>query len=207
MAVRERNWKYVDESVNESHVMQSARTHARELGREPVSPAVAAAITTWSAAVNANAMIEIGTGTGVTGLALMTWSPDNHLTTIDLEPEAQAIARNSFSEAGIAPTRYRFINGRASEVLPRMNEGSYDLVLVNAELDSVIEYVEHGLRLVKPGGLVLITGGLTNVADPTTRDAASVALRALVSELDVSNAVVSSVSPAGEGLLSVVKLA
>ena len=59
-----------------------------------------------------------------------------------LDPAAAAAA-------GIAPARARFITGRGSSVLPRMNEASYDIVLIDADPEGVIEYVEHGLRLVR----------------------------------------------------------
>ena len=95
------------------------------------------------------------------------------LTSIDTENEYQQHAREHFADAGIAPARVRLITGRASEVLPRMNESSYDVVFIDADAPSVIEYVEHGLRLAKPGGTVLVARALWKgrVADPARRDA------------------------------------
>ncbi len=53
-----------------------------------------------------------------------------------------------------------------------MNEASYDIVLVDADPEGVIEYVEHGLRLVRAGGTVLVPRVLGGgaVADPVRRD-------------------------------------
>ena len=42
----------------------------------------------------------------------------------------------------VPPARARFITGRAADVLPRMNEASYDIVLVDADEEGVIDYVE-----------------------------------------------------------------
>lgn len=207
MSERDRNWKYVDDSVHLSEFEIRARNNSIELGVTPLSPAAAAQLRVLAAASKAHSMIEIGTGAGVSGLSLLSASHDSHLTTIDEEAEHHAAARIAFAEAGIASSRYRFINGRAIEVLPRMNEGAYDLIFIDADPESVLEYVEHGLRLAKPGGLVVVSGGLSGVSDPTARDEASSALRALVAELAASSAVVSALSPAGEGLLQVVKLA
>lgn len=207
MSDHDRNWKFVDERVDESTAASSARTSSIELGLEPVSPSVAAQLTVLAAASGAKAIIELGTGAGVSGLALLAANPDSHLTTIDIEPEHQASARNAYAEAGIAPTRVRFINGRASDVLPRMNESAYDLVFVDADPESALEYVEHGLRLATPGGLVLVNQALHGAANAADRSDAASAMRALITELASSTAVVSAVSPAGAGLLQIVKLA
>lgn len=207
MSDHDRNWIFVDERVDESTAAASARAHANELGLSPASPAVAAQLTVLAAASKAKSIIEIGTGTGVSGLALLAASPESHLTTIDIEPEHQAAARNSFADAGVASTRVRFINGRAAEVLPRMNESAYDLVFVDADPESALEYVEHGLRLVTPGGLVLVHQALRGAANAADRSDAASAMRALITELASSTAVVSAVSPAGAGLLQIVKLA
>ena len=206
MSERDRNWKYVDDSQVESEPLQRARTHSLELGIEAVSPAVAAQLAVLAAASKAKNIIELGTGAGVSGLALLSASTDSHLTTIDLEPEHQAAARASFAEAGIANSRLRFINGRAGDVLPRMNEGAYELVFVDADAHGVLEYVEHGLRLAATGGVVAVARAMHGVADPTVRDEAATSLRALITELSASSAVVSALSPAGDGLLQIVKL-
>ncbi len=207
MSDHDRNWKFVDERAAESAAAISARSSAAELGIEAVSPAVAAELSVLVAASRAKALIEIGTGTGVSGLALLAAQPESHLTTIDIEPEHQAAARNAFAEAGIAATRVRFINGRAADVLPRMNEGAYDLVFIDADPESALEYVEHGLRLAAPGGLVLVGRALQGAANPADRSEAASAMRALIAETAESTAVVSAVSPAGSGLLQLVKLA
>jgi predicted O-methyltransferase YrrM len=90
-----------------------------------------------------------------------------------------------------------------------MNEASYDIVFVDADPENVIEYVEHGLRLVRTGGIVLVprvlAGGRT--ADPVQRDAVTSAYRSLVQETQESRAVLSALSSVGEGLLQLVSVA
>jgi predicted O-methyltransferase YrrM len=129
------------------------------------------------------------------------------LTSIDTEIVHQQQAKAAFTEAGITANRIRLITGSALDVLPRMNENSYDLVLVDGDPGSVIEYVEHGLRLVRPGGTVLVPHALWRgkVADPTQRDETTGLFRSLVQEISASDAVVSALSPAGDGLLQITK--
>jgi len=139
----------------------------------------------------------------VSGLWLLHGSPRATITTIDSEPEHLGAARSAFSDARVPAARARFITGRASDVLPRMNEASYDIVFIDADPEGVIEYVEHGLRLVRAGGTVLIPRVLAHgaVADPVRRDAVTTAYRSLIQEVQSSPAVIGALSTTGEGLL------
>ncbi len=195
--------RYVDQITAEPDEIDRARSRAVEFGADPVSPAVGAQIAVIAAATAALNIVEIGTGAGISGLWLLHGSPHATLTTIDSEPEYLAAARTAFAEANIAPARARFITGRAFDVLPRMNEASYDIVLVDADAESVIDYVDYGLRLVRPGGTVLVPRVLAGgaVADPVRRDPITSAYRSLIEETQASPAVRGALSIVGEGLL------
>ncbi|MDE0545705.1 O-methyltransferase [Microbacterium sp. C7(2022)] len=209
MGEQSANHRFANEVTIEPDHIGRARAHALEIGAAPISAAVGAQCAVIAAASRALHIVEIGTGAGVSGLWLMRGAPKATLTTIDKEPEHLGVARQSFSEAKIAPARARFITGRASEVLPRMNEASYDIVLVDADPEGVIEYVEHGLRLVRAGGTVLIPRVLAggNVADPVKRDDITTAYRSLIHETQSSPAVIGSLSIVGEGLLQLTTVA
>ncbi len=195
--------RFADEATIEPEAIARARAHALEIGADPISPVIGAQCAVLAAATGALNIVEIGTGGGVSGLWLLHGSPRATLTTIDKEPEHLALARAAFSDAKVPPARARFITGRAADVLPRMNEASYDIVLVDADPDGVIEYVEHGLRLVRAGGTVLVPRVLAGgaVADPVKRDARTNAYRSLIQETQSSPAVLGALSIAGEGLL------
>lgn len=208
MSEKDANWKFADDYVVEPEAILLAREHSLELGVDAVSPAVGAQLAVLAAALKARSIVEIGTGTGVSGLWMLTGAPTATLTSIDSEPDHQAAARAAFAEAGVTTSRFRLISGRAQDVLPRMNEESYDLVLIDADPRSVIEYVEHGLRLVRRGGLVLVANALWHgdVANPVRRDAVSTGFRTVLEEIGTSPAVLSTLSPAGGGLLQLVRL-
>ena len=209
MPDKESTWKFAEEFVSEGDAIAAARSQSIEFGVEAVSPATGAAIAVLAGASAATNIIEIGTGVGVSALWLLTGAPGATLTSIDIEPDFQQAARKSFSDAGVPANRVRLITGRTHDVLPRMNEQSYDIVLVDADPLSVIENVEHGLRLVRPGGTVLVPHVLwrDRVADPVNRDDIVTGFRTLLNEVAGSDAVLSSVSPVGDGLLQMVKLA
>ena len=209
MAEKELNWKFAEEFVVEPASIAATRQQSLEVGVEPVTPAMGAQLAVIVAAAGATSIIEIGTGVGVSGLWMLLGAPEAVLTSIDSEIDHQQLARTAFTNAGIPANRTRLIAGRARDVLPRMNEASYDLVLIDADAASVIEYVEHGLRLARPGGTVVVAHALwrDRVANPAQRDETTTAFRTLLAEIANSEAVVSSLSPVGDGLLQITKLA
>lgn len=208
MAEKDLSWKFAEEFVVESELIASARAHSLEHGVDPVSPAQGAQLAVLAAATNAKSIIEIGTGFGVSGLWMLTGAPAAALTSIDLEVEFQQAAKRAFADFGIPANRARLIAGRALEVLPRMNEASYDLVLVDADAGPIIEYVEHALRLVRVGGTVLVPHALWRgrVADPAQRDDTVTDFRTLLKETAESPAVLSALSLAGDGLLQLTRV-
>ncbi|MFT4234330.1 MAG: class I SAM-dependent methyltransferase [Microbacterium sp.] len=198
--------RFARETVTEPEHIARARLHAVELGAAPVSPAIGAELAVAAALVGARTIIEIGTGAGISGLWLMHGAPGAVLTSIESEREHLAVAREAFGRSGIPMTRARFISGRAAEVLPRMNEAAYDVVLVDADPAEVVENVAHGLRLVRPGGVVLVPRVLQDgrVADPVQRDEITSAFRSLLQETQDSAAVLPALSTTEEGLLQLV---
>ena len=209
MADKELSWKYAEDFVVEPPAMVTARQHSLELGIDPVSAATGAQLAVLSAASSTHSILEIGTGAGVSGLWLLTGAPDAVLTSIDIELDHQQVARTAFAAGGVPANRIRLITGRAAEVLPRMNDGAYDLVFVDADEGSVLDYVEHALRIARRGGLVLVAHALWRgrVADPARRDDTAEDFRALLATIAESTAVISAVSGAGDGLLQLVKVA
>src|SRR5690606_3787873 len=199
--------RFVREVTVEPDAIGRARQNALEIGAAPVSAAIGAQCAVVAAASGARSMIEIGTGAGVSGLWLLHGAPDAVLTTIDKEPEHLAAAREAFAAARIAPSRVRYITGRATAVLPRMNEGAYHVVLIDADQENLIDYVAHGLRLARPGRTVLLRRVLARGpdADPVARDADTADLRSLITETLASPSVVASLSPVDEGLLQITR--
>ncbi len=205
----EGNWKYAEDFAVEPEHIAAARVRAVELGAQPIEVSVAAQVSAVASAAGVQRAIEIGTGAGVSGLWLLRSRPGLTLTSIDKESEYQQAAREAFGHAGVAANRYRLISGNALELLPRMNEESYDLVFIDADPESVIEYVEHGLRLAGPTGTVLLAHALWHgrVADPAKRNEIESTYRSLLTEIRGSDAVLSSLLPIGDGLLQITKRA
>jgi predicted O-methyltransferase YrrM len=147
--------------VDEDDVLREARARGEDVGCVPVEPAEGAALRFLATVARARAVVEVGTGVGVSGLWLLRgMAPDAVLTSIDIEPEHQRCARAAFREAGYPPSRLRLINGRALDVLPRLADSVYDLVFVDAVFVEYPCYLQEALRLLRRGGVVAMSGAL-----------------------------------------------
>ena len=77
------SWKFAEDFVAEPQVVRDARGRAEEFGVECITPAVGAHLALVASAINAKAIVEAGTGTGVSGLWLLSAAPNAVLATID----------------------------------------------------------------------------------------------------------------------------
>lgn len=208
MSRLERNWQYAEQYPNETATQVQARRYSLELGIEPVSRAVAAQLSGLVAATSATSICEVGTGVGVSGLALLRYAPNATLTSIEIDSEHMRQARANFADAGVPGAHLRLIEGDAGQVLSRLNLGSYDLVLIDADPEQLLEYFEQALLIVRPGGTIVIPSAFAHgkVTDPASRDTVTQNLRDLLVTVAESPAIAPVLSPAGDGLLMLTRL-
>lgn len=207
-ASRIASMSYAESFVTEEPALEEARARGSELGAVPIGTGGGAALRLLAAAVGARHVVEIGAGAGTSGLWMLDGMPaDGVLTTIELEPEHARAAKDAYAAAGIAPQRTRVITGAALDVLPRMNDSSYDLVHIDADKEGYPAYVEHAVRLLRPGGVLALDNMLWHdkVADPAARDARTVMLRDLGKQIRDDERLVPALLPVGDGLLAAVK--
>lgn len=186
----------------------AARQRAREVGVPAVDEATGAALRVLAALSGARHAVELGTGAGVSTLWLLRGlHPDGVLTSIDAEPEHQRLAKASLVEAGVPGGRVRLIAGRALDVLPRLSDGAYDLVLCDASSAEAVDYLPAALRLLRLGGVVVFAGALVSgrVADPSARDPEVLAARELARAVREEPRLIPALLPVGAGLLVAVK--
>jgi len=190
--------------VPEDAVLAGARARAEEVGVTAVGQGCGAALGFLASLLEARSVVEIGTGTGVSGLWLLRgMRPDGVLTTVDTEAEHQRLAKQGFTEAGIASQRVRLIPGAALDVLPRLTDGAYDLVFCDGDKREYLDYLTEALRLLRPGGVVAFDNALWHdrVADPSVRDEETLAVRELLRQVAEDDQLVPVLLPVGDGLL------
>ncbi len=155
--VKPASWSYAEEYVVEDEVLAAARSRAEEVGVVPVGAGAGAALRFLASVLDARAVVEVGTGTGVSGLWMLRgMRADGVLTTVDIEAEHQRLARQSFTEAGIPAQRARTIAGAALDVLPRLTDGHYDLVFCDGDKTEYARVPQGGAAAAAPrrrGGL------------------------------------------------------
>lgn len=198
---------WLDSWLPEDAVLTAARSRAAEVGVPFVDAMTGSLLRLLAATQGARAVVELGTGAGVSALWLLGgMRPDGVLTTVDPETEHQRLAKQSLVEAGYGSGRVRLIAGRALEVLPRLSDGAYDLVFCDALRSEYSDYLAAALRLLRPGGLVVFAGALGDgrVADPSARDSETVALRELARRVREEERLTPALLPVGSGLLAAV---
>ncbi len=197
------SWKFAEDFVEESETLRAARGRAEELGIECITPSVGAHLALIASALGAKAIVEAGTGTGVSGLWLLSGSAQAVLATIDTETEIQSAAKRAFSDGKIAPNRTRVITGKALDVMSNMADAAYDLVFLDADRESLEAQLHEASRLLRPGGVVAIAHALwrDRVPDPAMRDEATSIYRDVLRFFSSQDDFVSVLSPVGDGLL------
>lgn len=199
--------RYSEQYIAEDELLAEARARAARVGAAPIGSGGGSALRFLAALIDARAVVEVGTGAGVSGLWLLRgMRADGILTSVDVEAEHQRHAREMFAAEGVAPSRLRLITGRALEVLPRLSDGAYDLVFLDGAKEEYAAYLEQALRLLRPGGVVAIDNALwhNRTADPAQRDPDTVAIRSVVQAVAQDERLVPVLLPVGDGLLAAV---
>jgi predicted O-methyltransferase YrrM len=201
----------LDDFLPEDEALLGARRHAAEVGgATPVSPLTGAVLRFVAAAIGARSVVEIGTGCGTSGIWLLRgMRPGAVLTTVDVEPEHQRLARAAYLAASFPASRYRLIGGRALDVLPRLADGAYDLVFCDADRQEYGEYLAAAMRLLRPGGIVVFNAVLpgSSATERMPTDAEVTAAAEIREQVRTDERLIPLLLPIGTGLLAAAKQA
>jgi predicted O-methyltransferase YrrM len=162
-----------------------AETARLPLGAMMTGPDFAALLTMLVRLTGARRAIEVGTFTGYSALAIATGlPPDGRLIACDISSEWTSIARRYWARAGLddrielrlAPAR-----DTLAALIAEGEAGRFDFAFIDADKTNYDSYYEACLRLLRPGGLIVLENMLWGgaVADASARDASTRALRAL----------------------------
>lgn len=141
-------------------VMEEAMRAADEAGlpRIEVSAAAGKLLYLLARISGARSILEVGTLAGYSAIWMGRALPgDGRLVTLELDPAHAAVARENIARAGLAD-RVEVIVGPAVQTLPWLEgqgEGPFDMAFLDADKAGYPVYLDHILRLVRPGGLIL----------------------------------------------------
>ena len=199
---------FSESHVHEDFHMQQARKNGIEIGAHDPTPGTGGLIGLMATLTKAQSIVEVGTGSGVSGLwAFYGSTTESTLTSIDTERENSGSARAIFEEAGIAPQRYRLITGNVLEVVGKLADNNYDFMIVRSPIE-ILDVVQESFRLLKDGGVLLIDNALGEgkVADPTQRDFETISRRDAVKAIKEDPRWTSSILPIGGGVMIATKI-
>jgi len=201
---------FVDAFIPEDAAILAARVRSSEVGSYEPSPSVGATLSFLATLLNVRNVVESGTGCGISALWLLRGMPtDSLLTSIDDESEFAKLAREALVDAEISQNRVRLITGEPLDVLSRLTDRAYDLVVLRNQPHDMAAAVDHAYRLLRNGGVLVVDRALWSgrVPDPAQRDSLTIAMR------EVGKAIRQDVDrwkplllPMGQGLLLAIRL-
>jgi predicted O-methyltransferase YrrM len=150
--------------------------------------------------------IEVGTFTGYSALVTALALPEGgRLVCCDVSETYTAVARRYWAEAGVAH-RIELRLGPARDTLDDLLEagraGTIDQVFLDADKANYGAYYDRALKLLRPGGLLLVDNTLWSgrVAEPSDASADTQAIRALNARIQADARVEHCLVPIGDGL-------
>lgn len=206
----ERVARYVNQQITvESELEQRLRKETAKLpnGGMISSSDVGALLSILALSVNAKKAIEVGTFTGYTALKIASALPaDGKLICCDVSTDWTAIGVPFWKEAKsdakiflkIAPAQETL-----NDFLSKGESGTFDFAFIDADKMGYDTYYEICLKLLRPGGLIVLDNMLWDgaVADPAVQDATTIALRTLNEKISRDARVDACLMTVGDGLM------
>ena len=172
--------QFSDLYIPEDPHQNIAREKGVELGVVDATPGSGAYLKYIASLISAQSVVEIGTGSGVGTLWLLKGVMSSGvITTIDPEVQHTQIAKQSLIDADIAPNRYRLITSDYLDVMRKLADRGYDLVVFRGNPEDIFDVIDEAHRILRVGGILAIDHffGGGKVPDPAQRDPKTVALR------------------------------
>ena len=150
----------------EESLLQELQTEAETEHIPIVGPVMGEFLFILSRAIDARAILELGTATGYSAIFLARACAVNagQLTTLELDPAFAARAHKNLERAGLAK-QTKVICGDAFVHLSRMADG-FDLIFMDIEKADYARALPQCHRLLRPGGLLVVDNVAFPDADP-----------------------------------------
>ena len=201
---------YAEGFIAEDANKLAARARGVEIGTRDVTQGAGAYLSFLAQLLKAQSVVEVGTGSGVGSLWLLDGMlKSGTLTSIDDEMEHSSIAKLALTDAEIAPSRFRLITNPVMDVMVKLTDRAYDLVIYRHNPEDLTYAISEAQRILRSGGVFVVDNffGGSKVSDPAQRDPKTVALREAGKALKADSEVWStSLMPVGDGLLLATKL-
>ena len=126
---------------------------------EPVAPEVGAFLSFLVKICKCKHVLEIGTCLGYSTIWMaQSLGSDGSIETIEVDYGRAESAEGNFVKAGVAG-KVRILRGLALDILPTLKR-DYDLIFIDALKKEYPEYLDHSLRLLRRGGIIVADDAL-----------------------------------------------
>lgn len=116
-------------------------------------------------AMQANRILEIGTGFGYSTLWMaLALPPAGRIWTIDPDRDSSDVARSYFDRAEVGDA-IEILNQPALEIIPSFSVRNLDIIFINGRKDEYTDYFELCVPLLKRSGLIIIDDILHPLVD------------------------------------------
>jgi len=146
----------------EDELLASLREEADRTGLPPISISAdeGRLLQVLLTAIGARRVLEVGTLGGYSAICMArALPPGGRVLTVEIEEKHAEFARRYIQRAELTD-RIEVRVGRALEVLPALDGERFDAVFLDADKEPLPTYFEWGLRLVRPGGLIIADNAL-----------------------------------------------
>lgn len=176
----------VDALVPQDAALTQAIVDSAAAGLPPinVAPNQGKLLHLLARALGAKRILEVGTLGGYSAIWLARALPaDGRLVTLEIDPKHAEVARANLARAGVA-AQVEVRLGRGIDSLTALVDEQatpFDLAFIDADKPSNPEYFAWALRLVRPGGVIIVDNTVRRglVADAGSTDASVLGVRRL----------------------------
>jgi caffeoyl-CoA O-methyltransferase len=185
-------------------------TEKRADGHMQVTAEQAATLQVLVKLTGAIRCLEVGVFTGYSALAVALALPaQGRIVALDISREFTDLAKPYWKEAGVDAWIDLRI-GPAAHSMDDMiaaGEGPFDFAFIDADKPGYDAYYERALKLVRPGGLIVLDNMLLSgkVADPDDQNVSAAALRALNEKIYADDRVEMALTTIGDGMTLCIK--
>jgi predicted O-methyltransferase YrrM len=153
-------------------------------------------------------VVEVGTLGGYSAISMARALPaDGKVKTIEVNANHADFAEAWVEKSDVAG-KVEVLRGPGAEVLPTLADHSADAAFLDADKVNYPTYLEECLRIVRPGGLILVDNAFAfgHLLDPEATTESVLAIRAFNDQMAAESRLHGVMVPLGDGLWVATKL-
>ncbi|MBL4847568.1 MAG: O-methyltransferase [Planctomycetes bacterium] len=166
-----------------------------------ISPEQAAFMGVLLRSAGAKDVVEVGTLAGYSAISMARALPtDGHVRTIEFSATHADFAEAQIARSDVAG-KITVHRGAGLDVLPTFEAESADAAFLDADKVNYTHYLEHCLRIVRPGGLIMVDNAMAfgHLLDEENQTESVVAIRAFNDQMAADPRVEGVIVPLGDG--------